>query len=181
MRKLLISGLFILQIFLINAFAQEAEKPQDEIGCATTEGSKLSFLIGDWKVKSKFRTGNDKWEETTGTSKIIFLFNKCLVQEKLDIKRDGRPLSVIAMYSYNNFTNNYQWIFAHSEHGLLTLFEGGLNDDKFILKNALDVRGRTIRFERHLTKTKAGFTLTAKRSFDKGKTCRDDWYLDYYR
>jgi hypothetical protein len=183
MQKIFIIGLFILQLSLINTLAQQANQKQDELGCATEEGKKLSFLLGNWKVKSKFRVGNnpDKWEETVGTAKINFLFDNCLVQEKLDIKRDGRPLTVISMYSYNNFTNNYQWIFAHSEHGLLTLFEGELNNGKFILKNSLEIQGRTILFERHLVETKNGFDLTARRSFDNGKTWRTDWYLEYYR
>lgn len=183
MQKLLIINLFIILIGSISIFGQQSNQKKDELGCSTKEGQKLNFLIGNWKVKSKFRKGSnpDKWEETDGKSKIKYLFNECLAQEKLDVKRDGRPLTLITMYSYNNFTQKYQWMFAHSEHGLLSLFEGKLKDDKFNLKNSLELGTRKILFERHLSKTKKGFQLIAKRSFDNGKTWRVDWYLDYYK
>jgi hypothetical protein len=156
---------------------------RDEVGCATKEGQELSFLVGDWKVRSKFRTGSnpDKWEETNGTSSFKFLFDKCLLREKLSIRRGDRPLTVLAMYSYNNISRNYQWMFAHSEHGVLSLFEGPLTGNKFTLKNSLEVGGRKFLFERRLTKTRNGFELIAKRSFDNGKTWRNDWFLNYYR
>jgi len=177
MRNVLVTILFTLCLFL-QSVAQTP--PTDELGCASKEGEKLSFLVGNWKVKSKCRRGKT-WEETTGTANFKFLFDDCLLPEKLSVKRDGKPLTVLAMYPYNNFTKSYQWMFAHSEHGLMSLFEGGLKEDKFTLENSLDLGGRRILFRRLLSKKEKGFELIAKRSFDQGKTWRVDWYLDYYR
>ena len=165
----------------ITAISQQAG--QDPLGCDTKEGRQLSFLVGKWNVRSKARIGGqaDKWEESEGTSRIKFLFENCLLQEKLEVKRDGRPLTIAALYSYNNFTNNYQWVFAHSEHGLLAFYEGPQKDGVFTFKQSIAVRGRIVMFERILKRTKTGFSLNAKRSFDGGKTWRFDWYLTYYR
>ncbi|MEZ5427415.1 MAG: DUF1579 family protein [Pyrinomonadaceae bacterium] len=179
MRKAFSLAFLALFLFPLVSFSQE----KDDLGCASEEGKKLSFLTGKWRVKSKFRTGSepDKWEETTGTSEIKFLFEDCLAQEKLEIKRGGRPLTVIALYSYNNFSDMYQWTFAHSEHGLLTFYEGPLEGDRFTFRSETKAGGRKISFERLLTKTAKGFDLTAQRSSDGGKTWRVDWYLSYTR
>ena len=177
----IVLALAVTVLSLIPVFSQQSGT--DEPGCASNEGKQMDFLVGEWNVKSKFRVGSrpDKWEETLGTSRIKYLFDQCLLFEKLNVKRGGRPLTVIATYSYNNISRNYQWSFAHSEHGLLSFFEGPLADDGFTFRNTLELGGRKILFKRLLTKTKEGFELVAKRSFDNGTTWRDDWYLSYTR
>ena len=175
----------LVLVIMVTAFSFTSVLSQqpgtDEPGCASNEGKQMDFLVGEWNVKSKFRVGPDKWEETVGTSRIKYLFDECLLFEKLNVKRGGRPLTVIATYSYNNISRNYQWSFAHSEHGLLAFFEGPMGNDGFTFRNTLELRGRKILFERLLTKTSQGFELVAKRSFDNGATWRDDWYLSYSR
>ena len=174
-------AVFLLIVFLaaVPVAAQGTEK--DPLGCSTPEGKAFSFVVGDWKVKSKFRVGSnpDNWEETQGTSKIEYTFEGCLAREDLRIKRNGRPLNVVSMFSYSNISRKYQWMYAHSEHGVLSLFEGDKNGKIFNFKDSVEVRGRTFLFERRMKKTDSGFVLVARRSFDQGKTWRDDWYLEY--
>lgn len=180
MRKTLFTGIFTLLLLAAGAAGQET---RDEPGCASDAGRKLDFLIGDWQVTSKYRVGSDpdRWEKTDGRASLEHVFGGCLVRERLETERGGRPLTVIALYSYNNISDKYQWLFAHSEHGVLSLFEGGLEKGVFTLKNSLEVRGRVMLFERVLRETKNGFEMIARRSFDGGKTWRDDWFLSYRR
>ena len=171
----------IILLFSANSFGQQIDTAPR--GCVTEEGKQLNFLVGKWKVKSKTRVagGGGEWEEIIGSSEINFVFDQCLLTEHLSIKREGRPLGVFALYSYNNNSNMYQWTFAHSEHGMLSLYEGPLNKDKFTFRYSIDIRGRKRLFKRELSRLSKGFKMVASRSNDDGKIWRVDSYLTYYR
>ena len=171
----------IVLIFSVNILGQQPD--QKARGCVTDEGKQLNFLVGDWNVDSEYRLrgGTNEWERTRGTSKIKFVFDQCLLSEKLNVTREGRPLTVVAFYSYNNFSKIYQWAFAHSEHGLLSLYEGPLEENRFVFKYSAKFGDRTILFKRILTKSPKGFELVAKRSNDYGKNWGVSWRLSYYR
>ena len=149
----------------------------------TEEGKQLNFLVGDWKVISNARVagGENKWEKGNGSSKIKFLFDQCLLVEKLSIKREGRPLDIFATYSYNNISKNYQWSYAHSEHGMLSLYEGPLENEKFTFRYAFEIGGGIRMFKRELTRLPEGFKMEASRSNDNGKNWRKDSVLIYSR
>lgn len=181
MKKRLVFFVAVILISVGNLYSQQPDSQAR--GCVTKEGNQLSFLIGNWKVKSKTRVrgADNGWEEYIGSSKIKFIFDQCLASEKLLIKREGRPLSVVALYSYNNFSKKYQWIFAHSEHGVLSLYEGPLEKKKFSFRYSLEIGDRKILFKRELTRLTSGFEMVAWRSTDGGKNWRAESYLTYYR
>ena len=183
MRKIFILSLFILQILILNSFAQETVQPKDELGCATEESKRLKFLEGKWNVVNRFRINGREniWEETKAKSKIKFLFKDCLWQEELKGKREGRPHKVISLYSYNNMSKKLQWVGGHSEHGVLTLYEGNFDEGELKLESSLEIRGRTIFFRRLITKTASGFEVRSQRSVDEGKTWDTGWHLTYTR
>lgn len=176
--------LFLLQISLLSVFAQTAEgPPADEPGCATERAEKLKFLEGEWDVVNRFRlSGRDnKWEKTEARAVIRPLFANCLWFEELRGTRAGRPHRVIGLYSYNNITDKLQWTGAHSEHGVLTLYEGDFEGGELKLESALEIRGRKFLFRRLITKTPQGFEVRSQRSLDGGKSWDTSWHLTYSR
>jgi hypothetical protein len=84
MLRLTIFTLFVITPAI--AFAQH-----NAGGCALVEGQKLKFLLGDWKVTSKFRLSKEpeQWEETQAHSKITSLFEDCLLVERFEGRRKG--------------------------------------------------------------------------------------------
>ncbi|NNE97915.1 MAG: DUF1579 family protein, partial [Pyrinomonadaceae bacterium] len=171
MKKLLVFPFAVILILSLNLYSQNPDNSAR--GCVTEEGKQLNFLIGSWKVKGKNRLrGSDKWEEYVGSSKIKFVYDQCLAAEKLLIKREGRPLTITALYSYNNIAKKYQWVFAHSEHGLLSMYEGPLENNKFAFSYAFEIGERRIMFKRELTRLTSGFEMVASRSTDGGTTWR---------
>lgn len=183
MRKIIILSLFILQTFLITTLAQNTDQPKDELGCATEQAKQLKFLQGKWNVINRFRTSgqDNKWEETKAKSEIKFLFKDCLWLEELEGTREGRPHEVIGMYSYNNINDKLQWVGGHSEHGVLSLYEGNFEGDDLNMFSSLEIRGRKILFRRQITKTAKGFEVRSQRSVDDGKTWDTSWHLTYTR
>jgi len=181
MKMRMIISIAIIIFVLTSAYGQQNDA--EARGCVTDEGKELSFLVGDWKVKNQTRVagGDEKWDEHNGSSKIKFIFDQCLLAEKLTIKREGRPLTVFVLYSYNNISKNYQWAFAHSEHGMLSLYEGLLEKDKFDFRYSFEIGDRIRLFKRELTRSSNGFELVASRSNNNGETWRVDSRLTYYR
>ena len=172
---------FLLTVTLFFAFVCSAQQ-NDPIGCATPQSKSIGFLVGTWKVKSKFRTNRreNKWETTEAVSKIDHLFRDCVYKEVLTGKRNGRFHEFAGLYSYSNISNKLQWVGGHSEHGVLALYEGNLEGDILELKNEIEIRGRKFYLRRVLNKTGSGFTVSSERSVD-GKTWDASWQLEYVR
>ena len=170
-------------VFLLIALASAVAPAQHNAGgCASTEAQKLNFLLGEWKVNSRFRLSKEpeQWEETQARSKITFLFERCLLVEQLEGTRQGHPFKATAMYGYDRNSKKYQWVGADSEHGVLTLYTGSLNGNDLVLESKLDISGQTVWLRRVWTKLgSGGFNLQNQRSTDAGRTWDTAWYLTY--
>ncbi len=68
--------LFVWLMTSVIAVGQQANGQPDAGGCASVEAQRLSFVTGEWKVKSRFRLSRapGKWEETQARSRISYLF-----------------------------------------------------------------------------------------------------------
>ncbi|MDH3492325.1 MAG: hypothetical protein OEM82_02155 [Acidobacteriota bacterium] len=160
-----------------------AQSPQeDALGCATDKSRTLGFLVGEWNVRSNFRINKaqSKWEKSEAVSKITHLFEDCVYQEILTGTRNGRPYQFTGLFSYNNMSDKLQWVGGHSEHGVLTLYEGDFVDGELILENQLMLRSNLVYFRIVITKTKDGFDVRSERSADK-KLWDAGWYMSYTR
>lgn len=173
----------LIPLMLVLSAAQALPTPaQDKPGCATVQSKKLGFLVGRWNVKSRFRISRreDKWEQTTAFSVIDDQFRDCLYREILTGERNNRPLKFIGLYSYSNVSNRMQWVGGHSEHGILTMYEGRFVDGSLILENETEIGGRKFYFRRVVTRTNKGFKVRSERSTD-GKAWDAGWFLEYER
>ena len=163
---------------------QQANVPQGNGDCASVEAQRLSFLIGEWKVKSRFRLSREpeKWEETQARARISYLFENCLLEEQLEGMRQGHVLIATAMYAYNRFSKKYEWVGGDSEHGFLTLYTGALNGHDLVLETTVKILNESILLRRLLTKSPdGGFEIRYQRSTDNGRSWDTAWHLVYSR
>ena len=178
--KYILAALLITLLLSTNFAGQSPAV--DEPGCATEQSKSLNFLVGTWKVRSNFRVSRseNKWETTEAVSRISHLFENCIYQEILTGKRDDRPHQFTGLFSYNNLSNKLQWAGGHSEHGVLTLYEGNFVDDELVLESQLFLRSNLVYFRIVFTKTETGFNVRSERSRDK-KLWDAGWYRSYTR
>jgi hypothetical protein len=178
--KRIVLLMFIIAMFSISIFSQKTN--EDPLGCASEKSESLNFLVGTWNVNSKFRLSRseNKWEQTNGTAKITHLFKNCIYQEVLNGTRNGRPHQFTGLFSYNNLSEKLQWVGGHSEHGVLTLYEGNFEDGELKLKNQMTLRSNIVYFRIVVTKTRDGFDVRSERSRD-GKLWDAGWYRSYTR
>ncbi|HUF04628.1 MAG TPA: DUF1579 family protein [Aridibacter sp.] len=159
----------------VSASAQDA-------GCETDLSKQMSFLGGSWKVESRFRISRDpdKWETTVGRSVIQDVFPGCVWKEEFSGARDGKPLKVIGLFGFSNITGNLQHTWSHSQHGILTFYEGRLLGDEVVFNSQLTVRGTVFLFRKVIKRGSGGFEVRTERSStDGGKTWDAGWFLTY--
>ena len=176
--------LFVWLMTSVIAVGQQANGQPDAGGCASVEAQRLSFLAGEWKVRSKFRLSRepDQWEETQARSRISYLFENCLMVEQFEGTRRGHAFRATAMYAYNGTSKKYEWVGADSEHGVLTLYAGSLSGNDLVLESRVEISGESILLRRVLTKNPAGgFEIRCQRSSDGGRSWDTVWYLAYLR
>ncbi|QQS40100.1 MAG: DUF1579 family protein [Acidobacteriota bacterium] len=157
-----------------NALAQDA-------GCESDEAKQMSFLAGNWNVESRFRVSRnpEKWETTTGKSVVEDFFPGCVWKEEFTGTRDGKPLRVIGLFGFSNITGNLQHAWSHSQHGILTFYEGRMVGDEIVFSSQLSVRGTVFNFRKVIKRTGEGFDARTERSTDGGKTWDTGWFLSY--
>jgi Protein of unknown function (DUF1579) len=166
------------------AIGQQLNVQQGAGGCASVEAQRLSFLTGEWNVKSRFRLSPEpqKGEETQARSRISYLFENCLMIEQFEGTRLDHNFRATGMYAYNRFSKQYEWVGADSEHGVLTLYTGALSGNDFLLESIVEISGQRILLRRVLTKNPAGgFEIRYQRSSDGGGSWDTAWYLIYSR
>jgi hypothetical protein len=181
-----ISTYLLVLIFTTSgsAAAQQANVQRNAGGCASVEAQRLSFLLGSWKVKSRFRLSQEpeQWEDTQVRSGISYLFKNCLLVERFEGTRQGHPFKATAMYAYDRTSKKYEWVGADSEHGALNLYTGSLSGNDLVLDAQIEISGQSILLRRLWTKNPAGgFEARSQRSTDGGRTWDTAWCLVYYR
>jgi hypothetical protein len=105
----------------------------------------FQFMRGEWTVEAETRLGNGVWERSEARSVIRPLFDgDCVLVEHYTGTRDGRPFTARASIGFNNVNNVLQFEWIDSEHGMLTLFEGGLDGDTIVLDYRMILRGNPV-------------------------------------
>lgn len=169
----LAAALFLV-VSATSALAQDA-------GCETDDAKQMSFLAGSWKVESRFRISRnpERWETTAAKSVIDDVFPGCVWQEEFSGTRDGKPLKVIGLFGFSNITGNLQHTWSHSQHGILTFYEGRLVGDEIVFSSQLSVGGSVFLVRKVIKKVSGGFEVRTERSTDEGKTWDAGWFLSY--
>jgi len=143
----------------------------------------VAFCRGTWRVTVTARlSAQGPWEKTEATSTIVADLMGCAFIEHLDTTRDGRPLQLLSMLTYDHNGGRWQYTVTDSEHGRVQTYEGRRDVDTFVLLSNLEMPGGRVLLRRTLKQESAdAFTWESARSPDEGKTWDVTTRFEYRR
>jgi len=151
--------------------------------CRVGAFDEFAFYPGKWQVTVVARASQrGQWQKNDGTVTIVPELMGCAFVERLESTRDGRPLQLLSILTYDHGARKWQYSVADSEHGRMTVYEGRREGDVFMLFANLDIPGgrallrRTLRIESNDV-----FTWESARSVDKGKSWDITTRFEYRR
>jgi hypothetical protein len=160
--KSLLTGLLI--IFLVcKAASQHISKE---------ELKPLNSIIGEWKVEADMRLSkNGPWEKSEARSVIKKAIGETIFEEDYAGTKQGRVLTMKSWLGNDNRTKLYQRIAVDSDHGVLIVYEGKLDNNMLTLQTSLNLNGvqLLLRVQYKIESTDS-FTVENSRSTDKGET-----------
>jgi hypothetical protein len=143
----------------------------------------LNFLVGEWKVEVEARLSKSgPWEKSEARSVIKKIIGESVFEDEYTGTKQGRVLTAKSWLANDNRTRLYQKVFADSDHGVLILYEGKLEDKTLTLQTDLQLNDvhLLIRSQYHFISHDL-FTIESARSTDEGKTWDKTGMLKYSR
>jgi hypothetical protein len=142
--------------------------------CVEATHRLLGGFIGEFDVRAVYGHGVDARDTTTADARFTWALGGCLVREHFSGRRDGVPYEYEALWGTSgSAAHPIQRVFAHSQHGLLGLSEGGWSAaaDTLTIGDSAFVRGRWI-YERYVVSRPGptGFVTIGRRSEDGGRS-----------
>lgn len=143
----------------------------------------LHFLTGNWSVAADVRLSkNGPWEKSQAKSVIKKSIGETIFEEEFTGTKQGRVLIAKSWLGNDNRTKLYQRIWVDSDHGVLMIQEGKLEDKLLNLLSTLDLNETklTLRVQYKLVSDDL-FMVESSRSTDGGKTWDRTGTLTYSR
>lgn len=132
----------------------------------------LEVLVGNWKVEAKMRLSKTgPWEKTNATSNFKKSGGESIFEEDYIGTKDGREFTFRTWLANDNRTKRYQKVSVDSDHGVLVLYEGLLQNDTLTLLTQLQLTDYTLHLRvQYILESKDKFLVENARSTDGGKT-----------
>jgi hypothetical protein len=157
----------------------------DERTCAQATTRLLGSLVGDYEVLVQFRSGPNSWDSSAARSRFGYELGGCLLTEHFQGHRYGEPYDYVALFGTAGAEGGrVQRVFAHSQHGLLSLASGNWNQagDSLVFEDSALVRGTWIRQRYQLVRSANDELSTeGRRSEDGGRTWFSTMQAHYTR
>ncbi len=171
----------LLSVLLSSVCGLILVAPGHAVECRSPQAMQLAFLEGEWRVESRFRLGGDpvEWETSTAESSIRALFPGCVWREEFRGVRGGEKLEMTGLFGYSNISDRLQHVWSHSQHGLLTYYEGELSEGSVSFVSEFEFRGTRVIVRKVITRLTSGFDMRTERSLDGGKNWEPNWFLKY--
>ena len=171
----------ILPLFTALVAMQVAAPPSPP--CRVGAFDEIAFYSGKWRVTVAARlSARGPWEKTEGTSTIASDLMGCAFIEHLDTTRQGTPLQLLSILTYDHNGGRWQYSVTDSAHGRVQTYEGRRDGDAFVLLVDLEIPGGRVRLRRTLRKeSEDAFTWESARSGDEGKTWDVTTRFEYRR
>jgi hypothetical protein len=143
----------------------------------------LHFLIGEWAVEADMRLSkNGPWEKSKARSVIKMSIGETIFEEEYTGTKQGRALIARSWLGNDNRTKLYQRIWVDSDHGVLVVQEGTLENKLMTFQSRLDLNGtRLILRIQYKLLSNDSFAVESSRSTDEGKTWDRTGTLSYSR
>jgi hypothetical protein len=151
--------------------------------CRVGAFDEFAFYPGRWHVTVVARASQrGQWQKNEGTAAITADLMGCAFVERLEATRDGRPLELLSILTYDHGARKWQYTVGDSEHGRMTTYEGRREGDVILLLADLDLPGGRALLRRTLRIESADvFMWESARSVDKGKTWDITTRFEYRR
>jgi hypothetical protein len=142
--------------------------------CVDATHRLLGAFVSEFDVQAVYGRAVDARDTSAATAQFTWALGGCLMRERYRGHRSGEPYEYEALWGTSgSAAHPIQRVFAHSQHGLLGLSEGGWNvaADSLTIGDSALVRGRWV-YERYvLTRPgPTGFVATGLRSEDGGRS-----------
>lgn len=143
----------------------------------------LNVLAGEWDVDVDARLSKQgPWEKSKARSIITKTVGETIFEEEYTGTKQGHSVSMKSWLGNDNRTKLYQRVAVDSDHGVLMVFEGKLENDLLTLHASVhlsEVR-LLLRTQYRMVSTEF-FTIESFRSLDEGKTWDRTGPLKYTR
>ncbi len=143
----------------------------------------LNFLAGEWDVESDVRLSKQgPWEKSKARSVIKRAVGETIIEEEYTGTKQGHSFYFKSWLGNDNRTKLYQRVAVDSDHGVLILFEGKLENDSLTLHASLQLNEVHLLHKiQYLIISNEFFTIESFRSVDEGKTWDRTGTLKYTR
>lgn len=153
--------------------AKDEEKSESPQMGAPEEMQHLKFLVGDWKVASKWRTDQEKdeWTESEATCNYAYILDGCAMQFTYKGDFMGMPFLGMGVQTYDRETNKWQTTWLDNMSARSTLYTGDRNDGTTVFLGE-DMYAGVAMQSRMTTwdETETSFKWMMEQSMDGGKT-----------
>jgi hypothetical protein len=151
--------------------------------CRVGAFDEFAFYPGAWRVTLVARLSpRGPWEKTAGTSTIAPELMGCAFIERLETTRQGKPLQLMSILTYDHAARQWQYTVTDSEHGRMQTYEGRRQGDAIVLLVDLAIPGGRVLLKRTLRIESADvFTWESARSPDHGRTWDVTTRFEYRR
>jgi hypothetical protein len=96
------------------------------VTCATDAQRALGVFWGDFDVQVRYRTGPSTWDSSRATAQFTWDLDSCVLVEHFAGTRFGQPYRYLSVWgAAGDSVHPIQQFFVHSQHGLLSLSQGG--------------------------------------------------------
>lgn len=177
MKKTLLFGLAAALIIVGGlVVAQEAEKKAEAemppMG-APEEMKHLAFLVGDWKVASKWRMDykSEEWTESEATCNYAYILDGCAMQFTYKGDIQGMPFMGMGVQTYDRETKKWQTTWLDNMAARSTLYTGDRKEGTTVFYGD-DIYAGMKMMSRMTTwdETETSFKWKMEQSMDGGKT-----------
>lgn len=150
--------------------------------CTDSLAGLLRPYAGSWKVEVVFLRPDGGAEVEPGQAVIESDLAGCVLVEHLRTRRDSLPFEVLAVWGAQGGSAPFQRVMAHSQHGVLGLYEGRRVGDTLLLDYAGVLPDPSARL-RHVLRLlgRDRFTFESQRADRSDTTWRVTWRADYHR
>jgi hypothetical protein len=143
----------------------------------------LEVLLGNWKVEANMRLSKTgPWEKSLATSNFKKNVGESIFEEEYIGTKEGREFTFRTWLANDNRTKLYQKVSVDSDHGVLVLYEGTLQNDTLTLLKQMQLPDFTLYARvQYILASSDKFIVENARSTDAGKTWDMTSQLTYNR